>query len=116
MIELPMDVDLVPIKSISDDKKFRKDFSDKFPDIYDKIVDEFGVIDEKGKQDFKFNLNVIAKPKNVLDLPDWYQYLIDTDKITMDAIGLILPILGSLGLKTLEVSNGKEIASNLVAI
>ena len=65
---------------------------------------------------YKFNINVVAKPKNVTELPEWYKWLMDTDKITSDAIGLIIPILKSLGLHSLETSNGKEIAANVISI
>lgn len=119
MIELPVDVDLVPIKSITEDKKVREEFARLFPNEYEMIVDEFGLPQDHPdykKKGFKFNINVVAKPKNVTELPEWYKWLMDTDKITSDAIGLIIPILKSLGLHSLETSNGKEIAANVISI
>lgn len=111
-IELPMDVDIVPIKTF-DNKINRANFQTKYPDIYDII--ETTIMNCPNPDIAKMELNVIAKPKkDNLELPEWYYYLINKDKILDDAVNLFSPIMESLGVQSLETSSNKTKLTNIV--
>lgn len=136
-IELPSDVDIIPIKPINnpypiikdsnnyvegfDFSKKRKEtdgnvlLAEKYPEIYDIIDKE--IWHNPVLEIAKMELNTIAKPKNSdLDLPDWYFDLIDKDKIIDDSLKLIMPVLKSLGIKITRPNSKKTHISNIVAI
>ena len=141
VIDLPSDVDIIPIKEINNpyrpikDKTVSKtdiigyDFTtkvskesegnllllNKYPEIYD-LVDN-GIWRNPNMEIAKMKLNSIAKPKNAdLDLPQWYFELIDSSKIIDDAMNLIIPILQSLGIKITQPNSKVKHISNIVAI
>lgn len=95
-MELPVDVDIVPIKVISD-KKGRAWLQDTLPDVYDKVNKTFWQSDNELIRDME--LKVIAVPKNDTKYPDWFFDLIDEDKIVTDILSLYYPIMESLGLR-----------------
>lgn len=152
-LELPADVDVIPIKSLSfkesrktsdEDKRLKKeaiargekaprakmkehfdideiknkntrDFAEKFPEEFERLRREiFG----NANPDIRhMSLNYIAKPKNEdISLPPWFAYLIDTDKIVNDTLGLFYPILDTLGLNLLKTNSSTQHLSNMIAL
>jgi hypothetical protein len=121
-IQLPSDVDIVPI-TLSDKKKLEK-FAAAFPAEYsslmktvDSVKDKMATRDDKGNiiKVPNVELNVIAKPKNPnIILPPWFFKIIDYEKIELDALSLIYPILQSLDIKTLKTRADKEQFTNIV--
>lgn len=95
-MELPVDVDIVPIKIISD-KKGRIWFESKYPELYRKVETTFFHSDNELIRDME--LKVIALPKSNVDIPTWLFDLIDIDKIVSDIVTLFYPIMESLGLQ-----------------
>lgn len=103
-LELPTDVDIVPIKSLkkpAPGKKLPEGVAilhDKYPSIYERLVDE--VYCNRNEVISNMDLNCIAKPKNEdIPVPEWLNDLMDVNKIVDSSIGLFTPILGALGVK-----------------
>ena len=113
MIELPSPVDLISIKSFNN-KKYRAEFAEKHPDLYEILNKNF--FSNPNPNISGMELNVIARPTNVTDLPDWFFELIDTEKILQDSLNLILPVTTSLGIKTLKCGTDVKYLSNIVSI
>lgn len=144
-IELPLDVDIVPIKTINNpykiikeevtdingniiDTKIKYDYNtigklsegaklleEQYPDIFNKIDKEIW----KNEDIYvcSMSLNCLAKPKNNdINLPEWYFKIIDSEKIIDDAIKLFAPIIQSLGAKVTSPSNKISHISNIVSI
>lgn len=99
-MELPIDVDIIPIKVISD-KKGRIWLEDNYPDLYKKVERDFFMSDNEKIANME--LKVLAVPKNETDLPDWFFELVDEDKIVSDMLNLFYPIMESLGLRTSKI-------------
>lgn len=144
-IELPLDVDIVPIKVIDNPYKLVKE---EVKDIHGKVIDikmwydynNMGKLSEGAKllkENYEeiFNkidkeiwknddicvcsmsLSCLAKPKNDdLNLPEWYFQIIDSEKIINDAVKLFAPIMESLGSKVTSPSNKVSHISNIVSI
>ena len=109
-MELPIDVDIVTIKVISD-KKGRLWLESKYPDIYAKVDKEF--FQNSNELIRNMELKVIALPKNDFQIPDWLHDLIDEEKIVSDIMSLFYPIMESLGLYTNKVGK-KTYLTNMV--
>ena len=109
-IELPSDVDIVPIKTISD-KRGRLWLSERLPEIYDKVHNTFWCNDNELIRDME--LKVIAIPKHFTEYPDWFYELIDKEKIVSDILSLYYPIMESLGL-TINTIGKKIHLTNMV--
>ena len=111
-IDLPSDVDLVPIKNLSA-KKNREWLMTAWPDVYAKIDREF--FNNRNPNIAAMTINVIAKPKNPnIPIPPWFADIMDTDKIVNSSIKLINPIMDSLGCKIQRPSAQKEYLTNIV--
>lgn len=127
-IEFPSDVNIVPIKELTYEKpakgKDEKDplsiknirtFRDRYPKIYSYLNDNIYTNDNQLIK--HITLSSIAIPKNIdYELPDYVTYLFDTDKIVNDNINLILPVLESIGINSLQVSATTSYMSNIVSI
>lgn len=109
-MELPVDVDIVPIKVISD-KKGRAWLQETLPEVYEKVNKTFWQSDNELIRDME--LKVIAVPKNDTEYPDWFFDLIDEDKIVTDILSLFYPIMESLGLSIDKVGK-KTYLTNMV--
>lgn len=94
-MELPVDCDIVPIRTISD-KKGRIWLMDNFPDIYKKVERDF--FNSPNELIRNMELKVIGLPKNNTELPEWFFELVDKEKIVSDILSLYYPIMESLGM------------------
>jgi hypothetical protein len=111
-IELPSDVDLIPIKNLATIKN-REWFSKAYPEAYAKLEKEF--FTNRNPDIAKMSLNVIAKPKNEnIPMPEWLHDIMDVNKIVVSTIKLINPIMESLGLKVQRPTTAKEYLTNIV--
>lgn len=145
-IDLPSDVDVVPIKSLGARKLVEKTeakinpktggimkvesttfdlerngtvtirkFAELFPEAYDRLLN--GIYLNPDLAIRKMSMNYIAKPKNDnIILPDWYSFLVDTEKVVNDTLGLFYPILESLGMKMLKTNASTQHLSNIVSL
>lgn len=125
-MELPTDCDIVPIKEISSKNigttynsmdprtvdsykkhdRYMIEFREKFPDVYDRIY--YGIFENPLEEIRNMKLTCIAKPKNPeIPIPEWFNFILDKDKVVLDDINLISPILNSLGLNMLK-TNAKD--------
>lgn len=128
-IELPGDVDIVPIKELGAIKKRDRvtgedtfDFSrnknvdmlrDKYPETYKRFED--GIMNSTNPKLRTMSMKYIAKPKNSeIPLPEWYFDLVDIDKIENDNMALFLPIMEILGFKPQRINAKKTLVSNMI--
>lgn len=113
-IELPSDVDLIPIKSLNT-AKMREWLMRTYPAVYERLERE--IFNNRNPNIVKMTLNVIAKPKNDnVPIPDWLLDVMDTDKIVNATIKLINPIMESLGVKIQRPTTNKEYLGNIVEL
>lgn len=127
-MELPVDCDIVPIQDLSGPKydkargkkvwkneKFVMEFQERFPEEYarlDRLI--YGNSNELIRN---MGLTSIAKPRNVeIEMPEWFSFLIDREKVVLDAMNLISPILTSIGLTSLKTNASTEYISNIVSL
>lgn len=140
-IELPADVNIVPIKDMTAKKRKVKtvvivngqeeiqynevvDFSSNktlnwlktsYPEYYDRI--ERGIINNENDEIRKMGMKFIATPKNPeIPLPPFFSELIDTERIVSSTIELYLPIMESLGLRPQKVNATTQYLSNIVKL
>lgn len=113
-INLPMDVDIIPIRDLSK-KKNLEWFSNKYPNEYEILKKE--ILENPDKAIREMKLNYIAKPKNNdLVLPDWFADLIDTDKIINDTLTLFYPVMESLGMNIVKTTSVVSHMTNVISI
>jgi len=113
-IDLPMDVDIIPIRDLSK-KKNLEWFSKKYPNEYEILREK--ILENENKAIREMKLNYIAKPKNDdLELPEWFEDLIDSDKIINDTITLFHPVMESLGMNILKTTSTVSHMSNVISI
>lgn len=111
-IELPSDVDIIPIRSLSS-KKGKEYFSERYPALYERLDRE--IFSNRNPKIQEMTLNVIAKPKNNnIPMPDWLLDVMDTGKIVNSTIKLIIPIMESLGMKIQKPTKNKQYLTNIV--
>ena len=111
-IELPSDVDIVPIRNINT-AKGREWLQEHYPEIYARFERE--IINNRNPNIASMSCNVIAKPKNAnIPMPDWLRDIMDTSKVVNSTVKLIAPIMESLGLKVQRPSSTKEYLTNIV--
>lgn len=117
--ELPTDCDIVPIKemtgpiydsrrgkSIWSNQSFMLEFAEKYPDAYDRLEND--IYNNPNKDIQEMTLTSIAKPKNPeIPIPEWFSFVVDYDKVVLDDLNLIAPVLNSLGLNMLK-TNAKD--------
>ena len=111
-IELPSDVDIIPIKNIATEK-YGAWFKEKYPEVYARFERE--ILMNRNPAIAKMACNVIAKPKNAnVPMPDWLADIMNTEKIVTSTIKLIAPIMESLGLRVQRPTASKEYLTNIV--
>ena len=111
-IELPSDVDIIPIRSMSS-QKGRAYLQERWPEVYARVDKE--IFSNRNPKIAAMNLTVVAKPKNTeIPMPDWLVDFMDTDRIINSTIKMINPIMESLGLKIQRPSSSKEYLTNVV--
>lgn len=111
-IELPSDVDIIPIRSLSS-KKGREYFEEHYPELYRRLEKE--IFNNRNPKIQAMTLNVVAKPKNAnVPMPDWLRDIMDTGKIINSTIKLIIPIMESLGMKIQKPTKNKQYLTNIV--
>jgi hypothetical protein len=125
-MELPTDCDIVPIKELTGPKydkargktvwkneEFVMEFKEKFPEAYDRL--ERDIFHNSNEEIRKMGLTSIAKPKNNdVPIPEWFEFLLDTQKVVQDDLDLIAPILRSLGLNGLKTNASTEYITNII--
>lgn len=133
-IEMPGDVNIVPINSLTWPKKPQnhtgvlkadskylsplnvpeiKEFAEKYPDIYQRLENE--IYRNPNEAIRHMSMNSIALPKNTnIEIPQYVYDLIRTDDIVNNAMMLFLPITNILGLRSLPTSNKTEHLSNII--
>ena len=143
-LELPTDVDIVPIKLekgrrklkkqipgldcipigndtknqpqwMFNDTKFILDLARKYPDMYMKLD---GNIFRNSNENIRgMGLNFIAKPKNpLIPIPDWFYEIIDYNQIVNDSLKLYYPILKTLGIRIIKTGQKTEHYTNMVML
>lgn len=111
-IELPSDVDIIPIKSLSS-KKGKEWFSQAYPHLYERLDKE--IFSNRNPRIATMTLNVVAKPKNAnIPMPDWLKDSMDTSRIVNSTIKLIIPIMESLGMKIQKPTKTRQYLTNIV--
>lgn len=111
-IELPSDVDIIPIRSMSS-QRGRAYLQEHWPEVYARVDKE--IFSNRNPKIAAMNLTVVAKPKNTeIPMPDWLVDFMDTDRIINSTIKMINPIMESLGLKIQRPSSSKEYLTNVV--
>lgn len=143
-INLPDEVDIVPVKlykgytekrlaviktfgprpseheNLNDFKackmKFLVDFALQFPDAYELFY--YGFIASNNERLAKMDVNVLSKPRALPseDLPEWFAFIIDDEKIINDAVSLINPVMESTGLNVLQTTTQTAHFTNIVEI
>ena len=124
-MELPTDCDIVPIHELTGPKRsstgkitwpneeFVMEFRERFPDAYERLNQE--IYENPNELIRNMGLTSIAKPKNAeIELPPWFSFLLDNEKVSRDALNLISPILHSLGLNGLKTNASTEYMSNII--
>ena len=123
-MELPTDCDIVPIKELTGPKmengkmrwaneSFVMEFRERFPKEYDILNREF--YNNSNELIRTMGLKSIAKPKNNdIELPSWFSFIMDGEKVVMDALNLIDPVLKSLGLNSLKTNASTEYITNII--
>lgn len=143
-LELPTDVDIVPIKLEKGRKKLKKQvpgldcipigndnknqpqwmFNDtkfilelarKYPDMYMKL--DGNIFRNSNENIRSMGLNFIAKPKNpLIPIPDWFYEIIDYNQIVNDSLKLYYPILETLGIRIIKTGQKTEHYTNMVML
>ena len=123
-MELPTDCDIVPIHELTGPKmdngkmrwsneEFVMKFKDKYPDVYARL--ERDIYNNPNELIRNMGLTSIAKPKNSeIPLPEWFDFLLDPEKVIQDSLNLISPILKSLGLNGLKTNASTEYMTNII--
>lgn len=121
-LELPIDVNIVPIVDLSKSKILEM-LQNRYPEMYHRL--DSGILRNSNfQQHFRTKngiitktkpITFIAKPKNDnIKIPDWFSDIINVDKIVQDTMTLIYPILQSLGLKVIKGNAKNEAISTIV--
>lgn len=85
---------------------------DEYPEIYEKLKTEIFDDEKLGKYGIKY----MAFPKSLKEIPKWIIPLIDVDTIIKDNISVFLPILNSVGIKTMAVTSKDAYYSNIISM
>ena len=134
-MQLPIDVNIVPIKSLRMSKPKEKDvegsinskvdlgdplknkniaqFAEKYPEAYENLYKE---IYRNPIPEVRYmSLGSIALPKNAnIVIPEYIYDLIDYESIVDSSLQLFLPIADSIGLRSLPTTTNVSHMSNLV--
>ena len=143
-IELPTDVDIVPIKLetgrkrtkkiipgldcikidddtkgneqwIVNDTKFIMELARKYPDMYMRLASS--IFNNSSPTIRGMKLNFIAKPKNPnIPIPPWFYEIIDYNQIINDSLKLYYPIMETLGIRIIKTGPKTEHYTNMVML
>lgn len=123
-MELPTDCDIVPIRELTGPKMeggkmrwaneaFVMEFKERFPEAYARL--ERDIYNNPNQLIRTMGLTSLAKPKNSeIPLPEWFEFLLNTEKVVQDSLDLISPILKSLGLNGLKTNASTEYMTNII--
>ena len=132
-IELPADVNIVPIKSLRLPKppertkptevvqldpfknKNIEELADKYPDVYQRLYNE--IYTNVNPQIRYMNLSSIALPKNAnITIPQYVFDLINYDEIVTNSIQLFLPVMESLGIRSVPTTSNTNHMTNIIQL
>ena len=132
-IELPADVNIVPIKSLRLPKppertkptevvqldpfknKNIEELADKYPDVYQRLYNE--IYTNVNPQIRYMNLSSIALPKNSnITIPQYVFDLINYDEIVTNSIQLFLPVMESLGIRSVPTTSNTNHMTNIIQL
>ena len=132
-IELPADVNIVPIKSLRLPKppertkptevvqidpfknKTIAELADKYPDVYQRLYNE--IYTNVNPQIRYMNLSSIALPKNSnITIPQYVFDLINYDDIVTNSIQLFLPVMESLGIRSVPTTSNTNHMTNIIQL
>ena len=132
-IELPADVNIVPIKSLRLPKppertkptevvqldpfknKNIEELADKYPDVYQRLYNE--IYTNENPQIRYMNLSSIALPKNSnITIPQYVFDLINYDDIVTNSIQLFLPVMESLGIRSVPTTSNTNHMTNIIQL
>lgn len=124
-MEFPADVNIVPIIDLRWEYSAKRThpldvpnikwLAERYPEDYNRLHRE---IYSSSNQDLRhMGMKYIATPKNPnIPVPQVIYDIIDYKKIVDDAIGLFLPVMNSIGIKSLDVSSTETNMSNMVEL
>ena len=131
-LEFPTDVNIVPIKELTfpkpskakknSDKELNPlnqkgilEFQERFPDKYDLLYKN--IYSNSNPLIKHINLTSIAIPKNIdYEIPEHIRYLYNIENVINDNLNLILPILKSIGINSLQATTNNSYMSNIVSL
>jgi hypothetical protein len=89
------------------------EFKERFPEAYARLEKE--IYNNPNESIRRMGLTSIAKPKNAeVPIPEWFEFLLDSQKVVQDDLDLIAPILRSLGLNGLRTNASTEYITNII--
>lgn len=97
--------------------KLTADSIDKLAPIYESHKEVYQALKAEvfdNKDLGKYGLTIWAMPKNAEKIPDWVIPFIDVETIIRDNLSNFLPILNSIGIKTINVRADELFFSNIV--
>ena len=132
-IELPADVNIVPIKSLRLPKppertkptevvqldpfknKNIEELADKYPDVYQRLYNE--IYTNVNPQIRYLNLYSITLTKNSnITIPQYVFDLINYDDIVTNSIQLFLPVMESLGIRSVPTTSNTNHMTNIIQL
>lgn len=137
MLEFPTDVNIVPIRRLTwerppkpkDDEsgpirstakspleyKEIAEFAERFPEAYEKLHSR--IYSNPNPAIRHMNLTSIAIPKNMdYELPEYITSLYNIESVVNATLGLILPLMKAIGIKSFQVTSNLEYMSNMVSV
>ena len=91
------------------------EFQRRFPDKYDLLYKN--IYSNPNPLIKHINLTSIAIPKNIdYEIPEHIRYLYNIENVINDNLNLILPILKSIGINSLQATTNNSYMSNIVSL
>lgn len=131
-IELPADVNIVPIKSLKMDKPKREsptevvyddpfknkniaELEHKYPEVYQRIYNQ--IYSNTNPLIRYMSISSIALPKNTdINIPQYVFDLINYDEIITTSIQLFLPVMESLGIHSIPTTANTSHMTNIIPL
>lgn len=131
-IELPADVNIVPIKSLKMDKPKREsptevvhddpfknkniaELEHKYPEVYQRIYNQ--IYSNTNPLIRYMSMSSIALPKNTdINIPQYVFDLINYDEIVTTSIQLFLPVMESLGIHSVPTTANTSHMTNIIQL
>lgn len=131
-IELPSDVNIVPIKSLKMEKPTSKnpqevlhddpfknkniaELQEKYPEVYERIYNQ--IYSNTNPLIRYMSLSSIALPKNTdIEIPQYVFDLINYDDIVTNSIQLFLPVMESLGIYSVPTTSNTSHMTNIIPL